>query len=272
MCTQTVLPFSPTPRTHNNLGHNKTGKWKRKRRRRRRRRRYHRTWSLLDMQPGIRARLPSFRLSSKERKKVVKPRKNTTEWGRCATYSEVSEVHNSPGSSSIASQNGKNEEPGDEDDKDVRDPYPGILEPRSILVHIRRLYNLLYIYSSDAPLARVLHHLPLSFLPAAPFCLRTRPLSAPSSSSSSSSSSTSSSSSSSLNPKTPNPKSVCTLPISFWDWIHELYNQNWHACGAEWSIRFLETKWGMIKHNTAKLHQKSKFCFLALLVLIKRCS
>jgi hypothetical protein len=28
----------------------------------------------------------------------------------------------------------------------------------------------------------------------------------------------------------------------------------------------------MIKHNTAKLHQKSKFCFLALLVLIKRCS
>ncbi len=117
----------------------------------------------------------------------------------------MSEVHNSPGSSSIASQNGKNEEPGDQDDKDVRDPYPGILEPRSVLVHVRRQYNLLYIYSSNAPLARVLHHLPPSFLPAAPFCLRTPPpfcaflfvllllhfFS-------------------SLNPKTPNPKSIFT--------------------------------------------------------------
>ncbi len=121
------------------------------------------------------------------KKESCKAQKNTTEWERCGTYSEVPKVHNSPGSSSIASQNGKNEEPGDEDDKDVRDPYPGILEPRSVLVHVRRLYNLLHIYSSDTTLARVLHHLPPSFLPADPFCLQTRPLFAPSSSSSSSS-------------------------------------------------------------------------------------
>ncbi len=112
------------------------------------------------------------------KKESCKAQKNTTEWERCGTYSEVSKVHNSPGSSSIASQNGKNEEPGDEDDKDVRDPYPGILEPRRVLVHVRRLYNLLYIYSSDATLARVLPRL-ARFLPsccsllssdASPFC------------------------------------------------------------------------------------------------------
>jgi len=90
----------------------------------------------------------------------------------------------------------------------------------------------------------------------------------------------------------------------FWDQIHELYNQNWPTCGAKWLAKSLETKRGMIKHRIAKFigqygpwwhfvdlklqynfffnkkikiiqiktHQKSKFCFLTLLVLTKRCS
>jgi hypothetical protein len=86
------------------------------------------------------------------------------------SHSEVGEVHNSPCGSSVASENGKDKKPRDEDDEDVGCPHPGILEPGSVLIDVRRRYHL-DIHSSD-PSASI-HHVPST----ATCCfLRPRPL------------------------------------------------------------------------------------------------
>jgi hypothetical protein len=47
-------------------------------------------------------------------------------------------------------------------------------------------------------------------------------------------------------------RSTSQRSTKFWDQIHEHYNKKWHACGAKWLAKSLETKWGVIKHRIAK--------------------
>lgn len=39
---------------------------------------------------------------------------------------------------------------------------------------------------------------------------------------------------------------------TFWERIWEYYNKNCQACDAYWSMRSLETKWGIYKHDVSK--------------------
>lgn len=50
----------------------------------------------------------------------------------------VAQVDNGPGGASRASEEGERDEPSEEKDEDVEHPYARILEPRGILVQIRR--------------------------------------------------------------------------------------------------------------------------------------
>ena len=64
------------------------------------------------------------------------------------TYSEMAKVHDGPSSASGASEERQGEEPCEEEKKYVGGPHARILEPRSVLVEVRRRGSLHIIQAS----------------------------------------------------------------------------------------------------------------------------
>lgn len=57
-------------------------------------------------------------------------------------YDEVAEIDDGPGHAGGAIGEGENDEPGEEENQDVRSPNAGIGEPFGVLVEIRRRRHL----------------------------------------------------------------------------------------------------------------------------------